>query len=313
MKRSFRHFTRLISTAGLGCLFVLTGCRHIETGHTRACKQLVKLSKELDSLLAEPLEDEEYRRTRLVLSGGLYGEKGEGFTTKSHSSAKIPLPAIKDRIGIMIGGSSDRNGDEEELLFEEDDGRERDYESFLRFFNKTDALVNWDFDVGLRYHNEIRYFFRLKGKHQGWLKCSQYRFIPRFYWRSHEGWGSKLRYEMDQRVATYAMVREFVEFKYTEVSDGVDIFTGAYLRTHPMDGLGMSLEMTHFMTTHPWKFHYVDFQYRVRSKLYWRWLELEVIPRFRLKRLEGDWELVPYLEAYLHLTFDARHLTKQGK
>lgn len=304
----YRCLPRIITTAGWSILCLLmTGCAHIDKGHDRVSDHLLRLTKELDSILGEPLEDEAYRKTRVTLTGGICGKEGEGFSVKGHSKAKIPLPSIRDRIGILIGGESnpEREEDPGADLLQEDT---REYESFLRLFNKQKSPLNWDFDIGLRWSGDFRYFFRLSGLNEGWLGLSLYRIAPRLYWRSDDGFGSQLRYEMDQQVASYCMLREFLEIKYTEQTRGADVYGGVYLRTNPRETLALSLEMVHLLATHPWEYQYVEFLYRLRSIFVWRWLEIELVPRIRLKRKDGDWNLVPYLEMYLHVTFDARHL-----
>ncbi len=291
-----------VFTGVIGVLFSgLQGCTHIEKRHRQACTQLVKLAQELDTKLAEPREDEEYRSTRVTLSGGAQFIQGEGAKISGRNQAKIPLPALKDKWGVIIGGESDREGQLSSL-------KDRDYESFIRFFNKQDRWMNWDFDVGLKYSSEFKYFARIRGIHTGWFHCSQYRFIHRFYWRNKDGFGTKSRFEMDQQLTEKSMLREFFELGYGETTEGISVYGGIYIRAKATEKLAWSIELLHHGNTDPWEYRYFNFATRIRRSIYWDWLELEIAPEFRITREDHMWDLEPGVEVFLNLTFDAEHI-----
>ncbi len=264
------------------------------------------MSRELDSFFAEPRAEEEYHDTRLTLSGGVEFQEEGDISLSGRNKMRVALPALKDKVGILIGGDSDREGEDiRELTTTE----ERNYESFLRVFTEdNESPLNWDFDVGIKYHNEVRMFTRIKGTYEKCFRTKyNFRFIDRIYWRNHEGFGTKLRWELDHPIASYAFLREFFELTYSEQSDGLDIFSGLILRAKASDRLACSMELIHFGTTRPWRYRYFEVKARIRRSIYWTWLNLEVAPQMRVKRKDHLWDIDPTIEVLLSLNFDARH------
>jgi hypothetical protein len=296
-------FLRIISLIFVSLLF-FSGCTRLDKTHLQACNQLVNLAQNIDALLADPQEDEEYHKTRLKLSGGVTWEQGEGARFSSKGKVKIPLPGLKERWGVLIGGESEKEGEDLQDIPDIDN---RSYESFLRFFSREESFLNWDFDVGFRNKNGLQTFLRLKGRHSGWFHCSRTRFIQYFYWRSDEGFVVKSHFNMDHRLTSEVLLREFTEMEYGEETDGLEIKGGVSLRALPRKGLVWSINMVHFGTTDPWGYQYTEMSFRIRKSLFRPWLEVEITPVFKLKRSEGFWKLEPRIETFLSITFDAIH------
>ena len=296
------------------CLFVIpfifTSCVCIDKQHQKACDQVAKLAKAVDNILADPHEDEQYHGSRVVFSSGFIADTSGKSQYSNHGSVRLELPGFKDKWGAIFAGDSQR----ETTHFDDDSGpvleeTDRNYESFFRFFNRDDSWVNWDFDVGVKYNKKLKYFTRIKANHSGSIGCSQYDFTQKFIWRNKDGFGTSHRIEFDQPLTSQVYVRELLDLTYSEKSHGIDILQGIYLRAKASEKLAWSLEMTQFAITDPWDYDYLEFALRIRKVIGWKWMTLEIVPRARYYREDHLWNLIPKIEAFLHLTFDSSRLT----
>jgi hypothetical protein len=291
------------------CIFltlITGGCIHMQNAHDRAARQIAELAQSVDSLFAEPRELDQYEKTRLIISGGFI-HKEEGRTLFSgHNQFKIALPGLKDRWGVLIGGSSDRSELELTDIDEVDQG---DYESFLRFFPKEKRHLTWDFDLGIKYKSEVKYFGRVTGQYNNEWNEFPYRIIERIYWLNDDGFGEKSRFELDQKIGERSLTREFVELEWSETSTGIDISGGAFLRTQIRKGFGVGLEWTNYAHSHPWNYDYFDLVVRIRKSIGWEWLEAELSPRTRFYRKQGmSFDPSPSVEFIVSIRLDAEHL-----
>lgn len=287
-------------------MVALCGCRHLVSTHDYASRKLVTLSQHLDAFLAEPREDDEYQDTRITLSGGSIIDRDGVARFSGRNKMKIALPGLKDRVGVMIGGASDAESLEASEIT---DIGTQDYESFLRVFSRTPRKwIDWDFDVGLRFDPDLKTFARFTGIHSGSLNLTEYRYVHRFFWRNYEGIGTQGRFELDQQLTSHTLLREFIDLKYTEITSGVDVMGGVYLRAMPFRGLAWSLELIHFGTTRPWIYRYTEFATRIRKSIGYRWLELELRPMIRFRRKDDRLRTEPYVEFFINMTFDARRI-----
>lgn len=296
-------------------MLISQGCARINRTHKQACEHLASLSRELDAFLADPREDEAYHETRVKLTGGMVAAPDGASHWAGKSKAKIALPGLKDRWGVIIGGGSEGEAQistetTTSALTDEIDtlssASSKNYESFLRIFTKEDLPLKWDLDIGLRFNSEAEVFSRIKGRRSGIIGCMQYHFCQQFYWENLEGFGAKSRFELDQQLIDYALLREFWEVKYSENTSGLDIFAGVYLRARARDDLVISLEITNFGTTEPWQYKFFRISNRIRKNVGWQWLELEITPQATCYRRDDQWDLQPSIELLLNLSFDMR-------
>ncbi len=286
------------------------GCRHFVSTHDYASRKLLTLSQNLDAFMAEPHEDNEYRESRVTLSAGAVIDRDGEARFSARNKMKIALPGLKDRIGLMIGGASDAESDEARDLADSD---VQDYESFLRVFSRAPRKwLDWDFDIGLKFDPDVKMFTRFTGIRSGWWNETEYRYVQRFFWRNYEGFGLQGRFELDQQLTDKTLLREFIDLKHTEITSGVDVSGGVYLRAMPFQGLAWSLELMHFGTTHPWIYRYTDFSTRIRKSIGYRWLEFEMRPVIRFRRQDDRLKMEPYVEFFINMTFDARHLKTEN-
>ena len=314
---------KCVSILVLVFLPVLTGCTHLDRGHKVTCERLIDLSQNLDDFFADPKADEDYNRTRWRIGGGMELLDNDQVEFTGKNSLKIDLPGTKEKWGILIGGltqrmdSYDVNTGEETSTIDADstdevlEAGERISESYIRFYSKQQTPLRWDFDVGLKYSSDWRSFVRLRGKRSGEVGNSKYYFAQQFFWKNtSEGFGSKTQFDLDQRLDDCAIVREFLEVQYHEDSDGLDIYAGLKVRTWAGDRMAISLEWVNFMTTDPARYKYSEFIARFRRSLGRPWFEVELTPRLKMKRKEGNWEHLTSIELIFSFVFDAKHVLK---
>ncbi len=299
-------------------LFGGSGCTHLDQQHGKACESLTRLAINLDSIFADPLAEEEYRKTRIKLSGGMKGNTEKRMEYSGRTKVRIALPGLEERWGVILGGDTGKGAtsfgdslgdlayeDNDELLLTSED--ERTYESFLRFFRNKESGIKIDLDIGVKYTNQFRYFFRLRGTHEGWIDCIKYRYTHRVFWLNTEGFGTRGRIEFDFGVDEDVFVRQSVEMWFSEVTEGLDIYYNIYLRDKTRRNLAVSYELKNYGSTDPWLFHYSQFTGRFRRSIFYKWLEIEMAPNIRFKERNGKWVFRPGFEFYISLIFDATH------
>jgi hypothetical protein len=298
---------KITRMAAIASLFLQSlGCLHLNNARNNASHKITEMAQSVDSFFAEPRALEEYENTRLILSGGLIFKEQGKMLFSGHNQFRIALPGLKEKWGVLIGGSSDRDEFELKNLDQADQGQ---YESFLRFFTSKDRRIDWDFDVGLKYNSGAKYFGRLTGRYDNqWNECP-YRIIERIYWLNDDGFGEKSRFEIDQLATPKMLIREYAEFEWSEISEGLDIRYGVYLRSQINAGLGVGFEWLNYAHTNEWSFDYFDLVARVRKTVYWPWLEAELAPRLRFNRDSGvNFSTAPSVEFTLSIRLDSQSL-----
>jgi len=297
----------------------LSGCAHLDKGHQATCEKLIQLSQNLDDFLADPRADEDYNRSRWRIGGGTKLNDEGVIEFSGKNSLKIDLPGARDRWGILVGGFMEKidafdveTGKGSEIIPAGDgsdnlvEGNESS-ESFLRFYSKSQQPLKWDFDVGLKYNSELQAFTRLRCKRKGIIGRSKYYVAQQLIWKNtEEGFGLKTQLELDQKLRTCAILREFMELQYHEISDGIDVYSGLKLRTWAGKRMAISLEWINFVTTDPWEYKYAEFIARFRRSIGRPWFEIEVTPQLKMKRKNGVWDQQKSLEVVFAFVFDAK-------
>jgi hypothetical protein len=304
VNRLFQKTGGLLSFLGILSSLAFSGCVRLQNAHTKASNGMVDFVQKVDSFFGEERAREEYRKTSLIAGVGTIIDKDGNVKFSGRNQAKIPLPVLKARWGVLIGATSEHDDLSKDTIGDPDQGN---YESFIRFFTKNNRLIHWDFDLGAKYSNGIDTFTRARAENDGFLGGNEYRIIQSFYWTNREGFGMKNRCELDERTSRNTLVREFTEMDYNEITNGVELAYGAYLRVIACEGFGWGLEITNLATTDPWKYDHIDFTARVRKSVFWQWLELEAAPRMRFYPSD-NWTSKPSVEIILNLVFDAEHL-----
>jgi len=222
------------------------------------------------------------------VSAGTFWDERDGWDTRVRFRGRFALPSMRERASLVIG-----RGDEEEYL-EDRTTRGSDPlpapprtgqedSTFIGLgFGRINSLTRaLDFGVGLRLGSPIEPIVKIKYRRNWQLSDRDLlRLAPTVYWRSEEGFGATVGFDVDHVISSDMLFRwsNFANVSEDEEIDGVDWGSALYL----FHALSQKRAMTYYIftrgeTKNEVEFKNVGLETRFRHRFLRDWLFVEYI------------------------------------
>jgi len=252
-----------------------------------------------DSFFGDPRSDEERARSLVRLTLESRYREDESFDVSPRAHADIRLPALDERLNLVLSGRTDdepldpMNPDEGALIEPRRDD-DNPVDLGLRYTFEEEIRQHVSLTAGLRARTPVEPFVRGRYRYlQPLGEQSQLRFTQTLFWQDSEGVGETTRVDLEHRLQENDLLRWTLSGLYSESSDGLEWRTGAdwFRRLSGKRALDLGFSITG--VTEPNK--EVDTyraHLRYRSSFLRPWLFYEVEPELRWPRDE-DYDMTP--------------------
>ncbi|MBU1910069.1 MAG: hypothetical protein KJ726_08480 [Verrucomicrobia bacterium] len=272
---------------------------HVHNGISR---NVVSLSRWIDSFFGNYPVEEERLDDRVRVIPLVEFREGDSPSLKLRVSAKLRLPQLNRRLGLVLSAFQDENSAQFGVpgqFSDDEDVRQ----AALRYVLEEEKRLRVHADLGLRFYPEPDPYVRLRWRYQLTEDPVASRVIQYLFWSPRRGWGETTRFEMEEKLAPKTFVRSTTAATWSEQSRGVDWSQGYSAWYYFSRRRAMGLDwLTDGFTDPRLSVDKHRFTFKYRRRVARDWLFLQVAPFLEWPR-DRDFRTTPGITLQMETIF----------
>jgi hypothetical protein len=288
--------------------------------HTGISYGVTGTAEWLDSFFITDRVEQEVNRTHLLLRTDSLWRENQRFKQKVDGRLRVVLPALRDRLQLVVTGDEDTRFDEttdgaapaapeEETDGTADDDSQGVTELALQYFAKLTRRRNLRFDAGGRLDGVTPVLFTGARYRYLFFEAEPWasRFIQNLRWYTDDGWESRSRLELDRDFGDNTLGRFQVTGDWYQDRDGFFYGFGPVVFQSLSERRVLRYEALSSWVTEPEdRLEEVQLRVRYRQRIWRDWVYIELAPEVTFPRGE-DFDATPGFLLRFDAYFSERH------
>jgi len=262
----------------------------------------------LDSFFRDERSEIEGTKTTLRVRLSNFWEEGDGVKTDVRARLRLVLPALKNKLHIMVSGEQDEDRDfknePQHKRSEIDEDAERNVNLSLRYFTKMAKNRNVSFKVGARLNSfsPVVYAgprFRASKQLDAWL----IRFTQEVQLFTDDGWETSTDFDFERSLTEQLFFRASTEGNWYEEDVGYYYDINFTLYQIVDENRALEYAWNNYFRTRPChQLSQTLLWVKYRQRFWRKWLFFELKPQIAFRE-EDDYEPTPGITFTLEALF----------
>lgn len=262
---------------------------------------LADFTQSIDEFFGEERIEEEYSEMRLDVKLKIFMEEHKTPHAALPVNGIFPLPILKDKIALVVGGTREVDDLNTDSLTKSD---REDVSSGLRLLSGKGPLT-YKLNIGALWDDGVKIYVLPGVRYEQSWYDHILRITQTFRWDNDNNVGAYADLEYDKILSKFMVFRSGTSATYAEDSDGVEFSQGFNFRYKARRFWAASLEYVGAMSTYPAVIHTSSvITVRFRSTFLFPWLQHEIAPFLAFRR-SNDFDRALGINYSLKFWFEA--------